>query len=94
MDKIRVLLAEDHVMVREGTREFVQREPDMEVVAEAGDGEEAVRLAIELKPDVVVMDIRMPKLIGAKLTIQSEQGKGTTVTAEVPIQDNLTSPTL
>jgi len=68
MDKIKVLLAEDHVMVRQGTREFVQREPDMEVVGEAGDGEEAVKLATKLKPDVIVMDIAMPKLNGIEAT--------------------------
>jgi NarL family two-component system response regulator LiaR len=70
MDKIKVLLAEDHVIVREGTREFVQREPDMEVVGEASDGEEAVKLASKLKPDVVVMDIAMPKLNGIEATKQ------------------------
>jgi len=70
MSKIRVLLAEDHAIMREGTREFVQREPDMEVVGEAGDGEEAVKLAAQLKPDVIVMDIRMPKINGIEATKQ------------------------
>ncbi|MDP2919053.1 MAG: response regulator transcription factor [Dehalococcoidia bacterium] len=70
MAKIRVLLAEDHAIMREGTREFIGREADMEVVAEAGDGEEAVRLTAKYKPDVVVMDIRMPKLNGIEATKQ------------------------
>jgi hypothetical protein len=60
MAKIRVLLAEDHAIMREGVREFIGRESDMEVVGEAGDGEEAVKLTAQLKPDVVVMDIRCP----------------------------------
>jgi NarL family two-component system response regulator LiaR len=68
MDKIRILLAEDHALVREGTRELLDREDDLQVVAEAGDGEEAVRLATNQRPDVVLMDIAMPKLDGIEAT--------------------------
>ncbi len=70
MDKIKVMLAEDHVVVREGTRELIQREDDMEVVGEAGDGEEAVALASRTKPDVIIMDVNMPKLNGIEATKQ------------------------
>jgi len=70
MGKIRVLLADDHVVVRQGTRELLERESDMEVVAEAGDGEEAVRLASHYHPNVVIMDISMPKLNGIEATRQ------------------------
>ncbi|MEE8582561.1 MAG: response regulator transcription factor [Dehalococcoidales bacterium] len=69
-DNISILLAEDHVIVREGTRELLQHQPDMEVVGEASDGEEAVTLAKQLKPDVIVMDIAMPKLNGIEATKQ------------------------
>ena len=68
MSKIRVLLAEDHVVVREGIRQFLDRERDLEVIGEAGDGEEAVRLTDQLKPDVVVMDVAMPKVNGIEAT--------------------------
>jgi len=70
MGKIKVLLAEDHVVVREGTRELLQHEPDMEVVGEASDGEEAVELTNKLKPNVVIMDVAMPKLNGIEATKQ------------------------
>lgn len=70
MSKIRILLADDHAVVRQGTRQLLVREPDLEVVAEAGDGEEAVRLARMHLPDVVVMDIAMPKLNGIEATRQ------------------------
>ncbi|MFW6082413.1 MAG: response regulator [Chloroflexota bacterium] len=75
MSKIKIMLAEDHVLVREGTKEMLDREDDMEVVAEVGDGEEAVRLANEHDLDIVVMDIALPELNGIEATrrIKSSQ---------------------
>lgn len=80
MSKIKIMLAEDHVLVREGTKEMLDREDDMEVVAEAGDGEEAVRLASEQDLDIVIMDIALPKLNGIEATKQiKEMSPGTAV---------------
>jgi DNA-binding NarL/FixJ family response regulator len=70
MKKIRVMLVEDHVLVREGTREMLDQEEDLHVVAEAGDGEQAVQLAAEHHPDIIIMDIAMPKLNGIEATKQ------------------------
>jgi DNA-binding NarL/FixJ family response regulator len=70
MKKISILLAENHVVVRESIRHFLEREANFEVVGEAGDGEEAVRMVSQLKPDVIVMDISMPKLNGIEATKQ------------------------
>jgi NarL family two-component system response regulator LiaR len=70
METIRILLADDHVLMREGTRELLEREKDFDVVGEADDGEEAVRLATELQPEVVLMDIAMPRLNGIEATRQ------------------------
>jgi NarL family two-component system response regulator LiaR len=70
VDRIRILLADDHVLVRQGTRELLEQEEDLTVVAEAGDGEEAVRLAASYHPDVAIMDISMPKLDGIEATQQ------------------------
>jgi len=68
--KIKILIADDHAVVREGTRQILEQEPDLTVVAEAGDGEEAVRLAGNFKPDVAIIDIAMPKLDGIEATKQ------------------------
>ena len=68
MGKIKILIADDHAVVREGTRQILEQEPDLNVVAEAGDGEEAVRLAGASKPDVAIIDIAMPKLDGIEAT--------------------------
>lgn len=68
LDKITVVIADDHAVVREGTRALLEREPDMQVLGEAADGEEAIRLIEELKPDVAILDISMPKLTGIEVT--------------------------
>ena len=65
---IRVVLADDHSVVRKGVREFLEEEPDIDVIGEASDGLQAVALATELQPDVVVMDIKMPQLSGVDAT--------------------------
>ncbi len=70
LNKIKIIIADDHVVVREGTRELLRNEVDMDVVGEAGDGEDAVRLVKELKPDVVIMDVAMPRLNGIEATKQ------------------------
>jgi len=69
-DKIRIILADDHPLFRQSIRNVLQKQPDFQVVAEASDGEEAVRLVTELVPDVVLMDITMPKLDGLGATRQ------------------------
>lgn len=68
--KIRILLADDHLVVRMGLAALISLEKDMSVVAEASDGIEAVRFAAETHPDVIVMDLMMPKLDGAKATAE------------------------
>src|SRR3954470_14666494 len=68
MKRIRILLADDHALVRQGFKMILAAQADMEIVGEAGNGREAVQLAEELRPDVVVMDVAMPELNGIEAT--------------------------
>ena len=70
MKKIRILLADDHGVVRKGLRLQLEQQTDFEVVGEATDGREAIRLAEELSPDVVIMDVAMPNMNGIQATMQ------------------------
>lgn len=88
MAKIRILLADDHAIVREGTRRVLEEEDDMEVVAEAGDGEEAVKEATRLKPDVVLMDIAMPRMNGIEATKQIKELVPATAVLILTVFDN------
>ena len=80
MGRIRILLADDHTMVRQGLRKLLEERPDWEVIAEAGDGREAVRLVEQYKPDVAIIDVAMPLLNGVEATRQiTKRAPGTRV---------------
>lgn len=70
MPAIRILLADDHIVMRSGLRLLLERQPNLRVVGEAADGQEAVRFAAAEKPEVVIMDIAMPHLNGVEATRQ------------------------
>jgi DNA-binding NarL/FixJ family response regulator len=70
MTALRILLADDHTVVRQGLRKVLEERPEWQVVAEAGDGREAVRLAEQFRPDVAVLDVAMPLLNGIEATRQ------------------------
>lgn len=67
MEPIRIVLADDHWLMREGTRHILEQCPDLKVVGDANDGQEALELIERLQPDVVILDIRMPKLNGVEV---------------------------
>ena len=70
MGKLRLLLGDDHALLRLGLKKILEERPEWQVIAEAGDGRSAVRLALELSPDVVILDIGMPMLNGIEATKQ------------------------
>ncbi len=71
---IRVLITDDHAVVREGLRTLIKTEPGMAVVGEAADGVEAVKMACELKPDVILMDMAMPRMDGLEAIQKIKEG--------------------
>src|SRR4051812_44983733 len=68
--RVRILIADDHALIREGTRVLIDREPGWEVCGQASTGREAVAQALELKPDVVILDMTMPELNGLDAATQ------------------------
>ena len=70
MSSIKIVLADDHPMLRQGIRQRLEQERDLEVIGEASDGEEVIRMACELIPDVIIIDIGMPKIGGLEATRQ------------------------
>lgn len=85
--RTRVVIADDHALVRDGTREFLDREDDIDVIGEAADGEAAVALTVELDPDVVIMDIGMPLLNGVEATRRIKQDRPQTAVLVLTVHD-------
>ncbi len=88
MVPIRIVLGEDHARVREGTRGILEQQPDLEVVGEAGDGAEVLELVERLRPDVAILDIRMPRLSGIEVLLRLKASSSTTRTLLLTAYDD------
>jgi NarL family two-component system response regulator LiaR len=88
MDKIKIVIADDHTVVRKGTRQILEQEDDLEVIGEAVNGEEALKLVMELSPDLAIIDISMPVLDGIMVTRKIKETKPGTAVLILSIYDN------
>jgi DNA-binding NarL/FixJ family response regulator len=88
METIKIVLAEDHALMRAGTRHILEQYPDLEVVGEAEDGQQAVELIKNLKPDIAILDIRMPKLNGIEVVRQGKSLSPNTKTLMLTAYDD------
>jgi len=88
MDKITIVLADDHAFFREGTRGVIERARNMEVIGEASDGEEAIKLVDELHPDIALLDIAMPTVNGIEATKQIKAINPSTTVLILTAYDN------
>ena len=88
MDKIRLLLVDDHEVVRTGLRMLLEHQPDMEIVGEASTGAEALELAAKAEPDVIVMDITLPDFSGIEATRRIKQTRPEAAVIALTIHDD------
>jgi DNA-binding NarL/FixJ family response regulator len=88
MQDIKIIIADDHTVVRKGTRQILEEEKEFEVVGEAANGEEAVKLAAELKPNIVIMDISMPVIDGIEATRRIKVSNPDTAVLILSVYDN------
>lgn len=88
MERIRLLLVDDEPAVRRGLRMWLETEPDVDVVGEAGDGETAIALAQELDPNVVLMDVEMPVMDGISATAALQEGPEAPAVIVLSIHDD------
>ena len=88
MNNIKVIIADDHILFREGTKKLIEQEPDIEVVGEANDGEEAVELVTKLRPHIALIDIAMPKVNGIEATRQIKARHPATAVLILTAYDN------